>query len=235
MVLDETPRRSNGDSADRSMGSGDSERTENAAVSPKGRPGRGRGRQFKLRWMPPSSASRTRAPKGRGKKTVVDFRTDLPQQNFIHGQGEDYDEEDSDAQTDEGDMDFDNELDEQDDETFEGDDDINRLGTEGEETGRSTEIQPNQSRPVSPQRSPAPPSRNSLSSSSGLDSGSASTNSTSTMFSMRPPASSFSFSSWPPQSLSTISLPEELKVGQYDLSYMTSASMRNPALLSFPV
>lgn len=230
MVLDEKPRHSNSDSADQSTGSRDPEGAEKAAVALKGRPGRGRGRQFKLRWMPPSSASRARAPRGKGKKKVVGFKTDdlgpdLPKQDLIYGQDEDYDEEDSDAQTDDGDIDLDNELDEQDDVNLEND---------GEEAGRGNETQHNQSRPSSSQRSQASPPRNSFSSSSGRDSGSASTNSTSTMSSMLPSTNSFTFSSWPPQSLSTISLPEEFKVGQYDLSYMTS-TMRNPALLSFPV
>jgi len=187
--------------------------------------------------MPQSSSSRAHAPKGKGKKKVVDSKTgshlepDLPNRNVIHGQGEDYDEEDSDAQTDDGDVDLDNELDEQDDENFEGDDDIDNR-TEGEETVRSTiNMQPNQSSRVdSPQRSQASSPRNSLSSSSGLDSSSASAKSTSTVSSILPSGSTSSFTlSWPPQSLSTLS--DELKIGHYDLSITRNQS----ALLSFLV
>jgi len=162
-----------------------------------GRSGRGRGRQFKLRWMPPSSSTRSGVVKGKGKKkpTIspsvvpveiqghVDLKSSFSrspsQRDAILGHGEVEEEgEDGDALTDgEGDteMEFGDENDDQDDES-----ELEDVDRSEEEFGASTAMQAGAARfrPALSQHSQASSSRTSLSSSLSA-SVSASTGSTS--------------------------------------------------------
>ena len=68
------------------------------------RSGRGRGRQFKLRWMPPSSTTRATA-KGKGKKPAGNSssKSEVPNGRSSRSSSQGILEEDADGQTDDGD------------------------------------------------------------------------------------------------------------------------------------
>ena len=149
-----------------------------------GRPGRGRGRQFKLRWMPPSSSTKSGAVKGKGKKKPTNspsvepvdmqdhvdvkpsFSRSPSQRNVFLGHGEeDQEEEDADGNTDgeeDTEMDFGDEGDDQDE-----DSEAEEVDRSEEEFGASTAMRAGVARfhPSSSQHSQASSSRTSLSSS----------------------------------------------------------------------
>jgi hypothetical protein len=175
------------------------------------RPGRGRGRQFKLRWMPPSSSTRSGVPKGKGKKKpagspsveTVELQDDVDvkpsfsrppsQRNVLHSEA-DQEGEDPDALTDgeeDTEMDFGDEGDDQDEES-EAEEDVDRSE---EEFGASTAMREGvaQFRPDSSHHSQASSSRTSLSSSLSV---AVSTSTSGT--SLPPSASSSSFTSVSP-------------------------------------
>lgn len=109
-----------------------------------GRPGRGRGRQFKLRWMPPSSSTRSAVHKGKSRQKATDspsvepdddvkpyFSRSPSQRHIFLGHGEGQEREDADAHTD-GDEDVEMDF------SHEADDDQDD-GSEAEEVDRSEE------------------------------------------------------------------------------------------------
>lgn len=141
MVLEQDGRLGlNGGGVDSTTTRNDDERSGNAAHTQRpARPGRGRGRQFKLRWMPPSSSNRSAVAKGKAKKKSTDSSLvemvelqDLdvkpslsrsPSQENVyldHGE-EDLEGEDTDARTD-------------------GEEDAEDFGDEGDEESEAEEV-----------------------------------------------------------------------------------------------
>jgi len=204
MVLEQDSRLGLNDGEGPGSTMSDDDRLEGVPQRP-GRSGRGRGRQFKLRWMPPSSSTRSGVVKGKGKKKSTNSPSAEPvepsfsrsprRKNAVlgHGDEEEEEEEDGDGHTDgeeDTEMDFGDENDDQDD-----DSETEDVDRSEEEFGASTAMQAGAARfrPAFSQHSQASSSRTSLSSSLSA-SVSASTSATS-----RPPsASSSTFNSVSP-------------------------------------